>query len=137
MRRALVLTVLGALWPLVVRAGQPPSPAPDDAAVMAVVEERTPTFASGLDLVNVTITVRDASGRLVPDLGPDDFAIYEDGRPQKAEVFGSPAMFGGEVPLDDDNYAISLGLLLDTSESMLKELRLSKEAATRFLQVSW
>jgi Ca-activated chloride channel family protein len=84
--------------------------------------------------VNVTLVVRDPTGRLVPDLGPDDFVVYEDGRPQKPQVFGSPAQFGGEVPIDDDNYAISLGLLLDTSESMLKELRLSKEAATRFLE---
>ena len=101
---------------------------------LAQAQETVPTFGSGLDLVNVTLTVRDATGRLVPDLGPDDFVIYEDGRPQKAQVFGSPAQFGGEVPLDDDNYAISLGLLLDTSESMLKELKLSKEAATRFLE---
>ena len=49
-------------------------------------------------------------------------------------VFGSPEMLGGEVPLEDDNFAINLGLLMDTSESMLKELSLSQQAAARFLE---
>lgn len=93
-----------------------------------------PVFGSGLDLVNVTITVRDTTGRLVPDLAAEDFVVYEDGRPQKAVIFGSPAMLGGEVPLEDENFAVNLGMLLDTSESMLKELRLSQEAAVRFLE---
>jgi len=104
------------------------------AARAPAQEASAPTFGSRLDLVNVTLTVRDAQGRLVPDLALEDFAIYEDGKLQKPQVFGSPAMYGGEVPIEDENYAVNLGLLLDTSESMLKELRLSKEAATRFLE---
>jgi Ca-activated chloride channel family protein len=102
--------------------------------VVATPDADRPSFGSGLDLVNVTITVRDDRGQLVLDLGAGDFAVYEDGRPQTPVVFGSPAMLGGEVPLEDDNFAVNLGLLLDTSESMAKELRLSQEAATRFLE---
>ena len=97
-------------------------------------QERRPVFGSDLDLVNVTIVVRDEKGHLVQDLEVDDFAVFEDGRPQKALVFGSPASLGGEQPLEDDNFDVNLGLLLDTSESMLKELRLSQMAATRFLE---
>jgi Ca-activated chloride channel homolog len=88
-----------------------------------------PVFSSGLEVVNVTITVRDAQGRLVHDLTANDFQIYEDGRVQKAVVFGSAVS-----PGEEETFAIDLGLLLDTSESMLKELRLSQEAATRFLE---
>ena len=124
MRRAFLFSALagfGAPWRAL--AQQTASP------------ERTgPVFGSDLDLVNVTIVVRDAQGRLVQDLASEDFAVFEDGRPQKALVFGSPAALGGEQPLEDDNFDISLGLLLDTSESMLKELRLSQQAATRFLE---
>ncbi|HEY5908056.1 MAG TPA: VWA domain-containing protein [Vicinamibacteria bacterium] len=136
MRHALVLAGFVILVPLAqapLALAQQPAESPDPPVVVQGLD-RGPTFGSGLDLVNVTITVRDAAGRLVPNLGPEDFAIYEDGRLQKPEVFGSPAMYGGEVPIEDENYAINLGLLLDTSESMLKELRLSKEAATRFLE---
>jgi Ca-activated chloride channel family protein len=143
-RHPLVFAGLVALGPLaqaplalarqVPEAADPPVVVHSEPPVVVPAGERRPTFGSGLDLVNVTITVRDAAGHLVPNLGPDDFAIYEDGRLQKPEVFGSPAMYGGEVPIEDENYAINLGLLLDTSESMLKELKLSKEAATRFLE---
>lgn len=96
--------------------------------------EPRPVFGSGLELVSVTISVRDDKGKLVGDLGPDDFAVYEDGRRQTPVVFASPAMLGGEVPLEDENFAVNLGLLMDTSESMVKELRLSQEAAARFLE---
>ena len=64
-----------------------------------------PVFGSGLELVNVTIIVRDEQGPPGARPGPDDFTVYEDGRPQKPLVFGSPAALGGEQPLDDDNYA--------------------------------
>lgn len=101
---------------------------------IAPQEPPRPVFGSDLDLVNVTIVVRDEKGRLVQDLASDDFTVFEDGRPQKALVFGSPADLGGEQPLEDDNFNVNLGLLLDTSESMLKELRLSQMAATRFLE---
>ncbi|HVQ29903.1 MAG TPA: VWA domain-containing protein, partial [Vicinamibacteria bacterium] len=97
-------------------------------------EPARPVFGADLDLVNVTIVVRDEKGRLVQDLASEDFTVFEDGRPQKALVFGSPAALGGEQPLEDDNFNVNLGLLLDTSESMLKELRLSQMAATRFLE---
>jgi Ca-activated chloride channel family protein len=92
-------------------------------------EDAKPVFGTGLGVVNVTITVRDARGHLVPHLSADDFVVFEDGRPQKPAVFGSAVS-----PEEQDSFAIDLGLLLDTSESMLKELRLSQEAATRFLE---
>ena len=126
------LAVVTVALPLLATAARPQDSEP---LVVEAPEER-PVFGSGLDLVNVTITVRDQTGRLIPDLVAEDFVVYEDGRPQKAVVFGSPVMLGGGVPLDDENYAVNLGLLLDTSESMLKELRLSQEAAVRFLRTS-
>jgi Ca-activated chloride channel homolog len=88
-----------------------------------------PVFSAGTDIVNVTITVRDAQGRLVSDLARADFAIQEDGRPQAIQVFARAV-----EPGHDDTLALDLGLLLDTSESMIKMLRLSQEAAVRFLQ---
>jgi Ca-activated chloride channel family protein len=87
-----------------------------------------PTFSVGLDVVKLTVTVRDAQGHLVSDLGPDDFSIYEDGRPQALQVFARAAQLG-----EEESLTLDLGMLMDTSESMIKELKLSREAAIRFL----
>jgi Ca-activated chloride channel family protein len=53
--------------------------------------QRTPVFHSGLDLVHVTVTVRDARGGLVSDLSAEDFVVREDGRVQAVQVFGAAA----------------------------------------------
>jgi Ca-activated chloride channel family protein len=88
-----------------------------------------PVFSSGLDVINLTISVRDAKGSLVGDLTADDFVISEDGRPQKIQLFAQAV-----DPRERAALALDLGLLLDTSESMLAELKLSQEAASRFLE---
>jgi Ca-activated chloride channel family protein len=60
------------------------------AAAPASAQE-TPVFRVGLDLVHVTVTVRDARGGLVSDLAAEDFVVREDGRVQAVEVFGAAA----------------------------------------------
>lgn len=65
-----------------------------------------PRFKSGVELVNVTATVSDASGRFVPGLRREDFTVYEDDQPQDVGYFSAE-----RVP-------VSLGLVLDTSGSM-------------------
>jgi VWFA-related protein len=80
-------------------------------------------------MVNVTVTVRDAQGKLVTDLQPEDFIVKEDGRPQAVEVFAR-----AHEPGQDEVLTLDLGMLLDTSTSMLEQLKLSQEAATRFLE---
>jgi Ca-activated chloride channel family protein len=97
-----------------------------------------PVFPMDVDVTNVTVTVLDAAGRLVTDLSRTDFMVLEDGQLQDVVVFGN-ALEG--TTIDDasagtpprDVMTLDLGLLLDTSGSMLKELKLSKEAAVRFL----
>jgi Ca-activated chloride channel homolog len=91
--------------------------------------QTTPVFRVGLDLVNVTITARDGKGGLVSDLGAEDFVVREDGRVQNVQVFGAAA-----GPGEREELALNLGMLLDTSESMRKDLRLSQESAIRFLE---
>jgi Ca-activated chloride channel family protein len=92
----------------------------------------SPVFAVGTDVVNITVTVRDAQGHLVSDLKREDFLVHEDGRPQAVSVFARSI-----EPGENDTLALDLGLLLDTSESMLKQLKLSQEAAVRFLEAIW
>jgi VWFA-related protein len=88
-----------------------------------------PVFSVELEAVNVTVTVRDAKGNLVTDLTRADFEVLEDGRPQDVQLFARSF-----DPGQDETLSLDLGMLLDTSTSMLKELKLSQEAAVRFLE---
>src|SRR5437867_115832 len=67
------------------------------------------SFKTGVELINVNVTVSDANNRFVPGLRKEDFIVYEDGKPQAVSQFESE-----RVP-------VSLGLALDTSGSMLGE----------------
>lgn len=79
-------------------------------------------FKTGVDLVNVTATVTDSSGRFVPGLRKEDFLVYED------EELQSVAYFSNErVP-------VSLGIALDTSGSMAGDkIVAARRALDRFL----
>ena len=105
-------------------AAQPPSPAPAAGAV----------FPVGLEEVHVSLSVRDAKGNFVTALTAADFEVTEDGRPQEIQLFARGIDEGQEPAEAREALALDLGLLLDTSTSMLKELKLSQEAATRFLE---
>jgi VWFA-related protein len=79
-------------------------------------------FKSGVELINVTATVTDASGRFVPDLRKEDFLVYEDDQLQTVTHFNSE-----RVP-------VSLGIVLDTSGSMVGDkIRAAQSALGRFL----
>jgi Ca-activated chloride channel family protein len=60
-------------------------------AASPAAAQKTPVFRVGLELVNVTITVRDGRGGLVSDLDAGDFVVREDGRVQQVQVFGAAA----------------------------------------------
>lgn len=111
---------LPASWLVALALAVPATPPPPP---------QRPVFRADLDLVYLNVIVQDQQGRLVKDLSARDFQVFEDGRPQKIEVFGR-----AYEPGQDELMALDLGLLFDTSESMLDELRLSQEAAARFLE---
>jgi Ca-activated chloride channel homolog len=91
--------------------------------------QKPPVFPVDLDLVNVTVTVRDARGGLVSDLAEQDFTILEDGHPQRVRLFAPAATKEERAEL-----TLTLGMLFDTSQSMRADLRLSQQSATRFLE---
>jgi Ca-activated chloride channel family protein len=85
-------------------------------------EESGFRFRSGVELVNVTATVSDASGRFVPGLKAQDFLVYEDDQPVEVTHFNSE-----RVP-------VSLGIALDTSGSMAGDkIQEAQTALDRFL----
>ena len=145
-RRTLVsihsLLALALAMPAAAQAPEVVVEAPTPTAVLPAPAADTPVFRMELDVTHVTISVRDDDDRLVTNLTKDDFVVTEDGKPQDVLVFGN-ALDGTTIEGEGsagaggrrgrDVLALDLGLLLDTSESMLKELRLSKQAAVRFL----
>ena len=79
-------------------------------------------FRSGVELVNVTATVSDDTGRFVSGLEKDDFTVYDDGVRQDVTYFSN------------DRVPVSLGILLDVSGSMTSDkLATAKAAIDRFI----
>ena len=90
-------------------------------------------FRGGVDLVTFGVTVTDRKGGLVTDLSREDFVIVEDGRPQSLQQFAA-----GLSPDDPDGASLTdlhPGLMLDTSGSMERDLRLARTASIRFLNL--
>ena len=84
---------------------------------------QTPTFRSDVNLVTLTFTVRDAAGKLVGNLSRDDVEVFEDGVPQKIRFFARSS----ELPL-------TIGLVVDASESQRKFIRRHHSDVEKFLQ---
>src|SRR5580765_5119343 len=112
-----VLRIAAVMAGLVVTLhGQQPLPQPPDA------DQGAFRFKSGVELINVTATVSDTSGRFVSGLRMEDFKVYEDDQPQTLTHFSAE-----RVP-------VSLGIVLDTSGSMAGEkMAAARTALDRFL----
>jgi len=67
---------------------------------------RAQSFKSRIDIVQVTVAVTDAEGRLITGLTRGDFQVFEDGSAQDITQF------------TDARVPVSLGVLLDASDSM-------------------
>ena len=79
------------------------------------------TFHVDVRLVNIFVNVTDKNGSLVGGLTKDDFAVFEDNRPQQIALFERQS----EVPLN-------LTLAIDTSGSVRKDLDEEAAAARHF-----
>ncbi len=122
--------LLGMIW---VQAGfaqapvvrKPPTKIllPDeDSQQQPVPQDQVPTIRVQTRLVNVALNVVDEHGAPVGGLGRDDFEILEDGKPQKIAFFEKESA----TPL-------SIVLAIDASESVLRDERLEKNAAKKFV----
>src|SRR5262245_23226692 len=110
-RLRLCLAALLAVAPVAVR-GQ-----------SAARSSTAPTFHSAVNLVNVTFTARDSSGKLVGDLAQEDVEVLEDYAPQKIRYFART-----------DSLPLVIGLLVDASDSQGKFLKEHRHDVERFLK---
>jgi VWFA-related protein len=77
-----------------------------------------------VDLVVLHATVRDRKGRSVSDLREQDFEVYEDGARQSIRLF------------QDEDTAVTVGLVVDHSRSMWPKLAQVTAAARTFVRLS-
>jgi len=82
------------------------------------------TLKVDVDLVNVFATVKDEQGNFVTNLTKDDFRIYEDDQPQDIQIFEQ-----------QNKVDSTIGMLMDTSGSMVDILPLMKRGVRDFIRM--
>ncbi len=96
----------------------------NDSSSESPSESPAADFSTDVRLVQIDVSVTDGQGRPVTGLGPDDFHVEEDGKPQNIlDVSRSDAPF-------------NLVLLLDCSSSTERERRSIEQAAENFVRVA-
>jgi VWFA-related protein len=91
----------------------PPDQSPSTTAGTIAVDAR---------LVNLPVVVRDKKGALIQNLTKDDFTLQVDGKPQTIRYFDK-----------DTHLPLTLGLLVDTSQSQRGVLDEERTASSTFL----
>jgi Ca-activated chloride channel family protein len=97
------------------------------AVLAATANAQQGRFRGGVDLVNVGVMVVDKRGNFITDLAQRDFEVYEEGERQNVSYFAR-----GNSDTEADN--LRMGLLFDTSASMVEDIKLARTAAVRFLR---
>jgi VWFA-related protein len=92
------------------------------AAAALSTQDRPQPFRSRVTTVAVYATVKDAGGRLVPDLTQADFQILDDGKPASITTFSNEIL------------PITAVLLIDTSFSVLPEYARIQASAHHFVE---
>jgi Ca-activated chloride channel homolog len=95
------------------------------ALLLGVPESRADkpglTFHSGVELINLNVSVMDGRNRYITDLGETDFTILEDGVRQQVSLFTRRRL------------NLSLVVMIDTSASMEHKLPVARAAALRLV----
>lgn len=84
-------------------------------------------FRGGVDLTTFSVTALDKRGNIVPALTKDDFEVIEDGTRQSIQFFA--AGDGEAAP------PMHLGVMVDASGSMDRDMKLAQGAAIKFLNM--
>ncbi len=91
-------------------------------------------FKASVDLVQFSVVLTDKQGTPITGLKPEDFEIVEEGKPQAITYFTQ-----GD-PEDGDNLGevspLHLGLTLDTSGSMERDIQDVRTAVIKFLNAN-
>jgi Ca-activated chloride channel family protein len=92
------------------------------APVVAQGDRGVPTFGIDVEIVSLNLAVTDPAGRPVLDMSERDLAIFEDGVRQQISLFAQ------------EEWPITLAVLIDGSDSMAPALPTAQAAARRLLR---
>ena len=84
-------------------------------------------FRAGVELTTFSVTAVDKKGNIVGELTKDDFDVFEDGARQSVEFFAAGE--GAAAP------PMHLGVMVDASGSMDRDIKLAQGAAIKFLNM--
>jgi hypothetical protein len=87
-------------------------------------QNQNATIKEKTNLVTLTVSVTDKQNGFVTGLKPEEFYVYDNGIKQEISFFS------------DEDIALSIGILLDTSGSLDKYFSQSLEAVKEFIQTS-
>ncbi len=85
-------------------------------------DQSATTVKVNVNVVQLFFNVKDKKGALIPSLTKDDFAVFEDGKPQTVKYFAA-----------ESNLPLTLGILIDSSGSQTRVLDMEKEVGGDFL----
>jgi len=94
--------------------------APLDPRAATAQTQLPPTFGTGIEVINLNLSVTDPAENYVIGLDSADFAVYEDGIRQNLDFF------------THENLPISMVIMIDTSASMEEKISVAQTAAIRF-----
>ena len=107
----------------------PAPPAPDQNQQTPVQPNKQGKITFSVNQVVVPVTVKDGSGRLVPDLRRDEFRIFEDNVEQKIAYFGADAMpISMILLLDNDLKSKDAKQVSDSIRAVVGGMSLDDEA---------
>jgi Ca-activated chloride channel family protein len=82
---------------------------------------RAPVFGSGVEVVNLNVSVASKAGRCVSDLRETDFEVFEDGVRQSLSMFTQQSL------------PLSVAVLVDSSDSMTPKMSAAQGAAAKLV----
>jgi Ca-activated chloride channel homolog len=100
-------------------------------AVSSITIAAQQRIRGGVDLVHFSVIVTDKQGAPIVGLKPEDFELVEEGAPQQISFFseGDP----GEADTLGDVLPLHLGVAIDTSGSMERDITDVRTGVIRFL----
>ena len=93
------------------------------AVAVVLLAEDSATFKVDVSVVNILASVRDRDGKIVSDLGKDDFVLEENGKGQEIRYFSRQT----DLPM-------LVGLLVDTSLSQRRLIQNERDASYKFFE---